>query len=114
MNTVVYAVGVNEPVLLLLLAGILLCSLLCVAAAFRNGGAVLQRQPIMLLCQIYLVLVGLLQVYSAGGSIVSQTAGFVVMGIGIAPTFFYRAYFDAARYCIGFGATIAAAVILLM
>lgn len=69
MNIVVYAVGANEPVLLLLELGILLCSLLCVAVAFRNGGELLQRQSIMLLCQLYLVLAGLLQVYSAGGRV---------------------------------------------
>ena len=114
MDIVVYAVGANEPVLLLLELGILLCSLLCVAVAFRNGGELLQRQSIMLLCQLYLVLAGLLQVYSAGGRVLAQTAGFVLMGIGIAPIFFRKINFDAARYCIGFGATLAAVVVLFV
>lgn len=114
MNSIFFSVYMDGWELLLLELGILLCSLLCVAAAFRNGGEVLQRQPIMLLCQLYLVLVGMLQVSSAGGSVVAQTAGFVVMGIGIAPIFFHKVNFNAARYCIGFGATLAAVVVLLV
>lgn len=44
----------------------------------------------------------------------AQTAGFVLMGIGIAPIFFRKINFDAARYCIGFGATLAAVVVLFV
>ena len=48
---------------LAMVLGIVLCSLLCVMAALRNGGVYLERQSILLLCQVYLVLAALLQLY---------------------------------------------------
>lgn len=96
-----------------LLLGVLLCSLLCVAAGFYHGGEVLYRPVIMTVCQIYLVLVALLQVSGAGGAIISQVAGFVTAGFGVAPAFFRKNNFNAARYCIAVGGAVAACAILL-
>ena len=52
----------EHPILgLAMVLGIVLCSLLCVMVALRNGGVYLERQSILLLCQVYLVLAALLQ-----------------------------------------------------
>lgn len=104
----------EHPILgLAMVLGIVLCSLLCVMAALRNGGVYLERQSILLLCQVYLVLAALLQLYGAGSRIVGQVAGFLVLALGIAPIFFRKNNFRAARYCIALGATIAACAELL-
>lgn len=104
----------EHPMLgLAMVLGIVLCSLLCVMAALRNGGVYLERQSVLLLCQVYLVLAALLQLYGAGNSIVGQVAGFLVLALGIAPIFFRKNNFRAARYCIALGATIAACAELL-
>lgn len=107
-------VSVSAGTILLLLVGVLLCSLLCVVAAFRNQGEILQKPAALFLCQIYLVLAALLQVASAGSDIISQVAGFLVLALGIASIFFRRNSFDASRYCIAFGAALAACALLLL
>ena len=56
----------DETVMLLLVVGVTLCSLLCVAAALRNGGEVLERPVLLLLCQFYLVLVAFMQLMLPG------------------------------------------------
>lgn len=107
-------VPVGANIVLLLLVGILLCSLLCVVAAFRNRGEVLQQPVVMILCQFYLILAAFLQLFSAGSVIISQVAGFLVLALGIASIFFRKNNFDAARYCIAIGAALAACALLLL
>lgn len=107
-------IPVNANIVLLLLVGVLLCSLLCVAAVFRNRGEILEKPVALFLCQIYLVLAALLQVASAGSNIISQVAGFLVLALGIASIFFRKSNFDAARYCIAFGAALAACALFLL
>lgn len=98
---------------IVLLLGVVLCSLLCVAAALLHGGETLQRSSVMLISQIYLVLTALLQLSVAEDSIVAQVAGFLVFALGVAPVFFRKNNFRAARYCIAVGAVMAACAILL-
>lgn len=98
---------------IVLLLGVVLCSLLCVAAALLHEGETLQRSSVMLISQIYLVLTALLQLSVAGDSVVAQVAGFLVFALGIAPVFFRKNNFRAARYCIAVGAVVAACAILL-
>ncbi len=102
----------DETVMLLLVVGVTLCSLLCVAAALRNGGEVLERPVLLLLCQFYLVLVALMQLYAAGGAVMGQVAGFLIFGLAIGSIFFRKNNFRATRYCIALGATLAACVML--
>ena len=44
------------------------------------------------------MLAALLQLYGAGSRIVGQVAGFLVLALGIAPIFFRKNNFRAARF----------------
>jgi len=108
-----FAVNVVSTGPMLLLVGILLCSLLCLAVAFYNGGELLERQWVLLLCELYLVLAALVQLKSAGAAMIPQIMGFLVLALGILPVFFRKTNFDMARYSVALGATLAACALLL-
>ena len=115
----VVAVAVSGPfaeapfLAIVMLLGVMLCSLLCVMAALLHGGETLQRSSVMLISQVYLVLTALLQLSVAGDRIVAQVAGVLVFALGVAPGFFRKNNFRAARYCIAVGSVVAACAILL-
>ena len=98
---------------IVMLLGVMLCSLLCVMAALLHGGETLQRSSVMLISQVYLVLTALLQLFVAGVRFVPHVAVFLVFALGVAPVFFHKNNLHSARYCIAVGSVVAACAILL-
>ena len=113
MNFGAEAVIVSNQMLFVMVFGVVLCSLLCVVAALRNNGEVLQKTSLMLACQAYIMLTALMHLGTAPEIIISQVLGFVTLALGIAPIIFKKSSFRGARYCIALGALLAACTILL-
>lgn len=106
-------IAMSGETILLLTLGVMLCSLLCVFAALRNNGEILQKTALMLACQAYIMLTALMHLGTAPETIISQVMGFVTLALGIAPIIFKKSSFRGARYCIALGAMLAACTILL-
>lgn len=102
----------DEALVFLITAGIVLWSLMCVMAALRNGGKSLEKPLLILSCQFFLVMAGLFQVAIAE-TMFSRLLGVVVFAIAIFSIFLRRENFQHARYCIAFGAVLAACAVLL-
>lgn len=98
---------------ILMIVGIVLCSLLFVIAALLHGGEVMERRGAMLSGQTYLVLTAMMQLSLAEDRLLAQVAGFLVFALGIASIILRKNNFRAARYCIALGATVAACGVLL-
>lgn len=113
LNTTVFGVTtMGDSLSLLLVFGVVLCSLLCVFAALRNGGEVLQGMLPMLLCQFYLMVTAMLYLTAAADGFLSQVIGFMVFALGAAPSALKKKSFQGARYCIALGATLIACAML--
>ena len=112
MNPVVFAT-MSEEMILLLTFGIMFCSILCVFAALRNNGAVLENMVMMLLCQAFILLAAMMHLGTGPVTIVSRVMGMVTLAMGIAPTVIRKTSFQGARYCVAFGALMAAITMLL-
>lgn len=107
------AVHLSPSTVLLLLATVLICSLLCLMAAMRKGGEALKRPLPLLLCQIYIALCGFYCLGAAAGSLVRMVEGVLLLVLGFLPIFFCQRNFRIARCCIGMGAVLAAIAMLL-
>ncbi len=110
MDTVFFAA--TDGTWMLITGGVVLCSLLCVFAALRNGGDVLQNMIPMLLCQFYLMVAALLYLTFMADGFFARTLGFVIFVLGAAPAALKKTSFQGARYCIALGATLAACAML--
>lgn len=112
-NTTVFGVtAMGDSLSLLLIFGVVLCSLLCVFAALRNSGEVLQGMLPMLLCQFYLMVTAMIYLAAVADGFLPQVLGFVIFALGAAPSAMKKKSFQGARYCIALGATLAACAML--
>ena len=103
----------TDGMMMLLMFGVMLCSLLCVFAALRNGGEVLESTPMMLLCQAFLLMAGMIQLAIGGSGFFSRVLAMVVFALGVAPIVIKKKSFQGARYCVAGGALLAALMLLL-
>lgn len=106
--------GASEKLLLLLVFGIILCSLLCIFAALRNGGEILQNTSLMLLCQAFLLLAAMIQLGITENTLFSRVVAMIVFALGVAPIVLKKKSFQGARYCIAGGAFLAACMLFLL
>lgn len=92
--------------------GIMLFSLVCVFAALRNGGDVMNNLPFMLLCQAYIMVTALFYLTMLADNVIMNTLGMVTFVLGAAPIVLKKTSFQGARYCIALGATLIACMML--
>ena len=71
------AVSMTPEIALVLTFGIMFCSILCVFAALRNHGEVLEKTAFLLACQAYIILTALLHLGTGPDSMPSQVMGMV-------------------------------------
>ena len=102
----------EESLVFFMKLGIVLWSLLCAMAAMRNGGKILEKFAMMLVCQFYLVMVGLF-IIAATGTILSRMIGMAIFALAIVSTIIRRENFLYARYCILIGALLATCTLML-
>lgn len=100
----------NEMIVGLLAVGIMLCSVVCVMLALLKNGAALEKNIYLVFCQLYILSIALVQMNNAGRSVVAQVLGFVLFALGVAPMLLKKNSFQGARYCVAFGALLAALV----
>lgn len=102
----------DDSLVLWVKSGIVLWSLLCVMVTMRNGGKMLENFAMMLVCQFFLIMVGLF-IVTAIEAILPRMIGMAIFAFAIISSIMRRENFLYARYCILAGALLATCTLLL-
>ncbi len=102
----------DESVVFLVKTGIVLWSLLCVAAAMRNDGNILNNIIVISACQFFLVMVGLF-IITIAQTVLIRIIGMAIGITAILSAIMRRDNFQKTRYCIVTGALLATFSLLL-
>ena len=103
----------DEMLIFWIKSGIVIWSLLSVVAAMRNNGDMLKNFAMMLACQFYLIMAGLV-IFAATGGILPRMVGMAIVVVAIISSIMRKNNFLYARYCIVIGALLAAFALLLI